>query len=1115
MKTRLNTPLVMQLKNIFSQKMCYLLLLSSGMAFAQLAINSPTPYKLCDNLNNNEEIFNLSTKNLEILGSLDPQLYNVNYFTTLSGANNNTDNIINTSNYVSGNNTIYVKVTDNLDQNNFNITSLNLELISTPVYGNPSDLFVEDIPFDGSSIFDLTINSTVLINGQTDISVTYYSSQSDAQLAIAPIPDPTSYVGNNGQQIWVRLQSSITGCYSTITSFRLYTTNPNIVLIQDTNFKAKLLSANTTNNIAFDVTMNSCKVDINGDGEIQDSEALIIHKLDLNNSYISSLNGISSFTNLETLFCKKNSLVSLDVNSLSNLYYLDCSKNINLVSLALNNLTAIRTLDCSNNHLTSITINPVAQIQELNVSLNPLTSLDVNSLTSLKKLNCTSSHLLSLEVNNLINLEVLNCSENLLTSIIINPVAQIQELNVSSNPLNSLNVNNFTSLKKLNCNSNNLSSLEVNNLVNLEDLECHDNQITTLNVNSLTNLHLLRCWNNLLTTLDVSGIPSLLELACYNNLLTTFDLSTIQQVIALTIGNQGFQQLDYNLLPNLHFFHFYGGLQTDINVSNLAGLLEVGFSNTNLTSIDISANHNLALVVCKNNINLLNFNMKCGSSPQYYFQDCQNIQFICADDSNLLGIQNGLNNINIYPNVINNINPNVVVNSYCSFSPGGNYNTITGTMTFDANNNGCDDTDLPQPNIRLNINDTTSQGATFTNNTGNYNFYTPAGIFNLTPDVENPTWFTISPTTATIPFVDVNNNTATQNFCLSANGNHNDVEVVIEPTPARPGFDAVYKIVYNNKGNQSLSGDVSFSYDDSVLDFVSSTLAPNSQSTGVLNWSYTNLMPFENRSFYITLNVNSPMDIPAVTIGDSLTFNATITPIISDENSLDNVFTINQIVVGSFDPNNIICLEGDSVPTSQIGNFLHYGVNFENTGTYPAENIVVKTIIDATKYDINSLQLLNTSNPAYTRITGNVVEFIFNQINLDSGGHGDVLFKIRTLTSLVNGDMVSKEADIFFDYNAPIATGMANTTFQNLNNPQFVIDNSILVSPNPTSSNVNINSNFNIKSIQIYDVQGRLLETKLLQDVKTSINLLDKTNGIYFLKITTDKGGKVEKIVKE
>lgn len=111
--------------------------------------------------------------------------------------------------------------------------------------------------------------------------------------------------------------------------------------------------------------------------------------------------------------------------------------------------------------------------------------------------------------------------------------------------------------------------------------------------------------------------------------------------------------------------------------------------------------------------------------------------------------------------------------------------------------------------------------------------------------------------------------------------------------------------------------------------------------------------------------------------------------------------------------------------------------------------------------------------------------------------------------------MVSKRADIFFDYNAPINTGMANTTFQTLNNGQFVIDNSIVVSPNPTASNVTINSNVNIKSIQVYDVQGRLLETKLVDDSKITINLSDQSNGIYFLKITSDNGSKVEKIVKE
>ncbi len=463
-----------------------------------------------------------------------------------------------------------------------------------------------------------------------------------------------------------------------------------------------------------------------------------------------------------------------------------------------------------------------------------------------------------------------------------------------------------------------------------------------------------------------------------------------------------------------------------------------------------------------------------------------------------------------------NFSPWAVIGEGCSFTPGGNHNTISGQIKFDANNNGCDASDLPQPNIRININDGTAAGATFTNNQGTYNFYTQTGSFNLTLDIENPTWFTFSPATATIPFADNNNNTTTQNFCIAANGTHTDVEVVIEPIiTARPGFDAVYKIVYKNKGNQAVSGNVIFNYNDAFLENVSATVTADSQSTGVMNWSYTNLLPFENRSFYVTLHVNEPTLIPPVNIGDVLSFNASITTVTSDENPLDNAFNYDQTVVGSYDPNNITCMEGAIVPPSLIGSYLHYGVNFENTGTYPAENIVVKAVIDTSKYDVNSLQMLNTSNPAYTKITGNVVEFIFQNIMLDSGGHGNVLFKIKTKNNLVNGDMVSKNADIFFDYNAPINTGMANTTFQLLNNGQFVIDDSIIVSPNPTSSNVNINSNFNIKAIQVYDIQGRLLETKLVEDITTTINLSNKTNGIYFLKITTNTGSKVEKIVKE
>jgi hypothetical protein len=62
---------------------------------------------------------------------------------------------------------------------------------------------------------------------------------------------------------------------------------------------------------------------------------------------------------------------------------------------------------------------------------------------------------------------------------------------------------------------------------------------------------------------------------------------------------------------------------------------------------------------------------------------------------------------------------------------------------------------------------------------------------------------------------------------------------------------------------------------------------------------------------------------------------------------------------------------------------------------------------------------------------------------------------------------------------------------------------------------VNINGNNTIKSVQLYDVQGRLLLTKLINETNSSIDITDKSNGIYFLKITSDKGIKVEKVIKE
>ena len=636
-----------------------------------------------------------------------------------------------------------------------------------------------------------------------------------------------------------------------------------------------------------------------------------------------------------------------------------------------------------------------------------------------------------------------------------------------------------------------------------------DGEIQNAEALAVTNLNL-----NNSTISSLSGIEAFLnltDLSFRNNLVTNIDFINSLNSLGWLDGAQNqIQAVHFTTNNGFIYFDVSNNLISSVTSSEIIFIGESLMNNNLITDLDLSKiklsgglhtyfNNPLVSVNLKNNY-IEDVNVLGGMTNP-------TLQFVCVDEDQ---------ESEIVQYLIDLAMPSVVVSTYCSFVPGGNYNTITGATTLDLDNNGCDVADLPKPNIKININDGTNQGATFSNNSGDYNFYTQAGSFTLTPNIENPSWFTFSPATATIPFADNNNNISEQNFCISPNGIHNDLEVVIAPiTPARPGFDATYEIVYKNKGNQTLSGNVSLTFDDDKTDFVTSNPNPDNLNLNSLSWNYTNLLPFENRVILLTLNVNGPTETPAVNIGDVLHFTTTINPTAGDELPNDNTFNYNQIVVGSFDPNNIECLEGAVVAPSYIGQYLHYAVNFENTGNFPAENVLVKIVIDTTKYDINSLQLMHVSHNSYTRISGNIVEVIFQQVNLDSGGHGNLLFKIRTNSNLVEGNSVAKRADIFFDYNAPIDTGMANTTFQTLSNSVFELDDSIAIYPNPSKNNVNIKCNSTIKSVELYDVQGRLLQTQLLDEVQTSIDISEKSTGIYFLKITSDKGSKVEKIMKK
>lgn len=65
-----------------------------------------------------------------------------------------------------------------------------------------------------------------------------------------------------------------------------------IINIPDAKFKVKLLQSSPSNSIAKDLNGNYFKIDANGNGEIEVSEAESFVELNLDNSYIEKLQGI-------------------------------------------------------------------------------------------------------------------------------------------------------------------------------------------------------------------------------------------------------------------------------------------------------------------------------------------------------------------------------------------------------------------------------------------------------------------------------------------------------------------------------------------------------------------------------------------------------------------------------------------------------------------------------------------------------------------------------------------------------------------------------------------------------------------------------------------------------
>ncbi|MBT8245553.1 MAG: T9SS type B sorting domain-containing protein [Winogradskyella sp.] len=174
-----------------------------------------TNYQLCDDPSNDGlEIFNLDTKNNEVVNSVVPGNYTVTYHTSLQNAENGTNPISGSFENQVSPQVIYARIIDN---NSGCLTINQFQLIVNPrpeAIEPPLMEVCDDEVIDGFTTINLNENDDAITNGQANLVVSYHITEFEASNNTNPIPMP--YVNDSQTDIvYASVTDPSTGCNST------------------------------------------------------------------------------------------------------------------------------------------------------------------------------------------------------------------------------------------------------------------------------------------------------------------------------------------------------------------------------------------------------------------------------------------------------------------------------------------------------------------------------------------------------------------------------------------------------------------------------------------------------------------------------------------------------------------------------------------------------------------------------------------------------------------------------------------------------------------------------------------------------------------------------------
>jgi hypothetical protein len=461
--------------------------------------------------------------------------------------------------------------------------------------------------------------------------------------------------------------------------------------------------------------------------------------------------------------------------------------------------------------------------------------------------------------------------------------------------------------------------------------------------------------------------------------------------------------------------------------------------------------------------------------------------------------------------------PDGGLSEWVSYTTQTNFaNPVTGILRYDSNGDGiCNEQDNVLPNKEINVTLNGDSFSVYTNAEGEYAFGTNGGINTVALQVAPLAGFTnIAPVTQTVTF-DEETTTQQIDLCLPTPEAVTDLAVQLVPVDnAVPGFDAHYHLILNNNGSVPVNGAmVTVLFNDDRLNFV--TADPAFTINGnILTYTFNSAAYSSSLLATLTFEVEQP----PVNIGDeTLVFTAALTGVANESTPDDNAVAISQVIVNSWDPNDILVREGSLINTAQVGDYLNYTIRFQNTGTADATNVRVENLL-GDKLDWDTFELTGGSHDFFATRNGGTVEFKFNSIHLaaesadEVASHGYVSYRIKPKSDVGLGDIMTNDANIFFDFNPAVATNTATTEVEGVMGINDNVAVGAKVYPNPAKNTLHVGlKDQQLQSVVVYDINGR----QCLTSATAEINLQTLQPGMYFVKVTTDKGISNYKIVKE